>query len=65
MTICFPVRPEYVKIIPGVTHVDDTCRVQTVSQGDGVTCVNFCKSLKNYQDTVFFLIRVLILQENL
>ena len=35
MTICFPVRPEYVKIIPGVTHVDNTCRVQTVSQGDG------------------------------
>jgi carbamoyltransferase len=35
MTICFPVRQEYVKIIPGVTHVDDTCRVQTVSQGDG------------------------------
>jgi carbamoyltransferase len=35
MTICFPVRPEYVKIIPGVTHVDDTCRVQTVSQTDG------------------------------
>ena len=35
MTICFPVRPEYVKIILGVTHVDDTCRVQTVSQTDG------------------------------
>ena len=35
MTICFPVRPEYVKIIPGVTHVDNTCRVQTVSEKDG------------------------------
>jgi carbamoyltransferase len=35
MTICFPVRPEYVKVIPGVTHVDNTCRVQTVSQTDG------------------------------
>ena len=35
MTICFPVRPEYVKIIPGVTHVDNTCRIQTVSQSDG------------------------------
>lgn len=35
MTICFPVRPEYVKIIPGVTHIDNTCRVQTVSQTDG------------------------------
>jgi carbamoyltransferase len=35
MTICFPVRPEYVKIIPGVTHVDNTCRIQTVSKTDG------------------------------
>jgi carbamoyltransferase len=35
MTICFPVRPEYVKIIPGVTHVDDTCRIQTISKTDG------------------------------
>jgi carbamoyltransferase len=34
MTICFPVRPEYVKIIPGVTHVDNTCRIQTVSKED-------------------------------
>lgn len=30
MTICFPVRTD---IIPGVTHVDNTCRVQTVSSG--------------------------------
>jgi carbamoyltransferase len=35
MTICFPVRPEYVKIIPGVTHIDNTCRIQTVSKTDG------------------------------
>jgi carbamoyltransferase len=35
MTICFPVREEYVKIIPGVTHVDNTCRIQTISEGDG------------------------------
>jgi carbamoyltransferase len=34
MTICFPVKPEYVKIIPGVTHVDNTCRIQTVSKED-------------------------------
>jgi carbamoyltransferase len=34
MTICFPVRSEYVKIIPGVTHIDDTCRIQTVSKTD-------------------------------
>jgi carbamoyltransferase len=34
MTICFPVRPEYVKIIPGVTHIDNTCRIQTVSKKD-------------------------------
>jgi carbamoyltransferase len=35
MTTCFPVRPEYGKIIPGVTHVDNTCRVQTVSKTNG------------------------------
>ena len=35
MTICFPVRPEYVKIIPGVTHIDNTCRIQTVSNTGG------------------------------
>jgi carbamoyltransferase len=34
MTICFPVRLKYVKIIPGVTHADNTCRIQTVSQED-------------------------------
>ena len=35
MTICFPVNPKYVKIIPGVTHVDNTCRIQTISSNDG------------------------------
>lgn len=35
MTISFPVKDEYVKIISGVTHVDGTCRIQTVSREDG------------------------------
>jgi carbamoyltransferase len=35
MTICFPVRQKYGKMIPGVTHVDNTCRIQTVSETDG------------------------------
>jgi carbamoyltransferase len=35
MTTCFPVRRECVKIMPGITHVDNTCRVQTVSKTDG------------------------------
>ena len=30
MTVCFPVRTD---LIPGVTHVDNTCRIQTVSTG--------------------------------
>jgi carbamoyltransferase len=30
MTVCFPVKTD---LIPGVTHVDKTCRVQTVSSG--------------------------------
>jgi carbamoyltransferase len=33
MTICFPVREKYVRIIPGITHVDNTCRIQTVRDG--------------------------------
>jgi carbamoyltransferase len=35
MTICFSVREKYVKILPGITHVDNTCRIQTVSKTDG------------------------------
>ena len=35
MTICFPVREKYVKMLSGITHVDDTCRIQTVSRTDG------------------------------
>jgi len=35
MTISFPVRQEYVNVIKGVTHVDNTCRIQTVSKNDG------------------------------
>jgi carbamoyltransferase len=33
MTIAFPVKKEFVNIIPGVVHVDGTCRIQTVSTG--------------------------------
>jgi len=33
MTICFPVREKYVKMLSGVTHIDKTCRIQTVSNG--------------------------------
>lgn len=35
MTICFPVRQKYVKMLSGVTHIDNTCRIQTVSKSDG------------------------------
>lgn len=31
MTVCFPVKKEYSDIIRGVVHVDNTCRIQTVS----------------------------------
>ena len=43
MTICFHVRSEYVNIIPGVTHVDNTCRIQTVSETDGYIYELLCK----------------------
>lgn len=35
MTTSFPVRSKCVKIIPGITHIDNTCRIQTVSKTDG------------------------------
>jgi carbamoyltransferase len=37
MTISFPVREDYVNIISGVTHVDNTCRIQTISKKNGYT----------------------------
>jgi len=33
MTTCFPVRQEYVRMLPGITHVDNTCRIQTIRDG--------------------------------
>ena len=50
MTICFPVRKEYVDIIPGVTHVDNTCRIQTVSKDDGYLykLLNYFKKLSGH-----------------
>lgn len=35
MTICFPVRQKYGKILAGIIHVDNTCRIQTVSKTNG------------------------------
>lgn len=35
MTISFPVREDYTNIIPGVTHIDNTCRIQTISKENG------------------------------
>lgn len=32
MTICFPVRKKFIEIIPGIVHIDNTCRIQTVSK---------------------------------
>ena len=29
------IRPEYRSFLPSICHVDDSCRVQTVSPGDG------------------------------
>ena len=35
MTISFPVNEECIDIIPGIVHVDNTCRIQTVSKSNG------------------------------
>ena len=33
MTICFPVKQKYIEMLSGISHVDNTCRIQTVSEG--------------------------------
>ena len=35
MAISFPVNEEYINIISGIVHVDNTCRIQTVSKSNG------------------------------
>lgn len=34
MTICFPIKKKYTNTISGVAHVDNTCRIQTISKSD-------------------------------
>ena len=48
MTICFPVREKYVRIIPGITHVDNTCRIQTVRNGYLYCLLNEFKKLTGH-----------------
>lgn len=36
MTMSFPVKEDMKSKIPGVTHVDGSCRIQTVDEADGV-----------------------------
>ena len=36
MTVSFPVKEEALLKIPGVVHVDNTCRIQTVTKKDGI-----------------------------
>lgn len=43
MTMSYNVRPEKIDKIPGVVHVDNTCRVQTINKDDGVIYELLCK----------------------
>jgi carbamoyltransferase len=36
MTVSFPVKKSALEIIPGVVHVDETCRIQTVNQDNPI-----------------------------
>lgn len=45
MTVCFPVKTS---IIPGVTHVDNTCRIQTVTSGHLYSILNEFKNLTGH-----------------
>ena len=48
MTTCFPVRSEYVKMLPGITHVDNTCRIQTINDGCLYHLLKEFKKLSGY-----------------
>lgn len=48
MTMCFPVNKGLGLMIPGVTHVDKTCRVQTVSSGYLYELLKEFKELSGY-----------------
>jgi len=48
MTICFPVREKYVKILLGITHVDNTCRIQTIKDGYLYDLLQNFKKLSGY-----------------
>ena len=45
MTISFPVRKEKIQVIPGVIHVDNSCRIQTVD----IEIEHFYKLLKEFE----------------
>jgi len=45
MTVCFPVKTN---LIPGVTHVDNTCRIQTVNSGHLYSILNEFKNLTGH-----------------
>ena len=45
MTISFPIRKEKKQVIPGVIHVDDSCRIQTVD----IEIEHFYKLLKEFE----------------
>ena len=49
MTVCFPVKSD---IIPGVTHVDGTSRVQTVDKNHSL--YDLLQEFKQLTDMVFF-----------
>jgi len=46
MTKVFDVKPEYIKILEGVTHADGTCRIQTVNQNQNML---FYELLTNFK----------------
>jgi carbamoyltransferase len=49
MTISFPVKKSALDIIPGVVHVDETCRVQTVNEDNPImfNLLNEFKKISN------------------
>lgn len=46
MTISFPVKESALKIIPGVIHIDNTCRIQTVDKSN----IHIYQLLKDFKE---------------
>ena len=49
----FKVKKRYIDKLPGIVHIDNTARVQTVNKKTNPDFYKFLKNLKKYRDFRF------------